>query len=163
MTNTIFRLALVPVCTAVSAALTGWLARHFPGVALPAKDLTALMVAGGVAGATGALHWLQRQPKVVHLADEARLELAKIRADIAANTALTAPLSEIEAVVAAHADQVVQEVGSAVHAPASVVTMVESIVNALEGQKAQAPTPVAVVPVRPVDPASQPSAPPPAA
>jgi hypothetical protein len=138
----LLRLILVPVCTAVSAALTGWLARHFPGVGLPAKDLTALMVTGGLAGAGSAIHWLSRQPKVVHLADEAKLELEKLRAELAANTALTAPISEIEQTVKAHADQVVAEMGQLVHAPQSIVSLVESIVNAMDGQKPAAPAAV---------------------
>lgn len=150
----ILRVILTPLCAALSAALTGWLAKHFPGLTLTSGQVTTIMVAGAVAGASGALHWLQSQPKVVHLEDDAKAELAKIRAAVSQNTALAATLADLKNELRTHTVQILNGVATQLHAPQSIVRALDQIVQALESQKvgepvveaAPAPEPVSVVP-----------------
>lgn len=130
---------LTPAFAALSAAGTGWLSRHFPGLPhLNPTDTTALMVAGATAGAGAALKWLHGRAQFTRSA--AALE-ALIKSEVAkatANQQAAPALDDIEDLLTGHTSQIVQAIATAVHAPPSVAQVVEAILA--DAQKGKQPT-----------------------
>lgn len=135
---------LTPVFAALSGALTGWLAHHFPGLPrLSPADVTALQIAGVTAGAAAALKWLHGRAAFVQA--QAWIEHADKNAEDATGPAL----ADIEAVVKSHTDQVLDAVAAAVHAPPSVQEVVAQIGQELSGGAVSTP-PVGTPPPPPL-------------
>lgn len=120
---------LTPIATALAAILTGWVAKHFPGVSIPTGQVVPLMVLGGVAAFGACLHWLQKQSKVVDLEKSvdavADLVVSKIKADPAAAQASSVLISELKA----QKDEILKAVADAIHLPPSAEEVAQQIID----------------------------------
>lgn len=118
---------LTPVFGALSAWLTGLVAHNFPGVSIPAGDLTALEVAGFTGACAAALKWLHGRAQFVQAENAAKRDLAvaeaKVREVAAANPSAGVAVADLQAVLKAH--------------EAAIVSGVEAKLPTLAGQVLQ--------------------------
>lgn len=121
---------LTPLFAAISAALTGWVGTHFPGLPqLNPGDVTALQLAGATAGAGAALKWLHGRQQFTRsltaLDALIKSEVSKATADQQAGPAL----EDIAGLLEQHTGQIVQAVATAVHAPPSAAEVLDELLD----------------------------------
>lgn len=103
---------LTPFFGAVSAALTGWLGKHFPGLPnLTPSDVTALEIAGFTGAVGAALKWLHGRQKFVQPVVDAEHIAQKTAAKVMANQTAAPAIRDIEGVVKTHTDEIVDALG----------------------------------------------------
>lgn len=128
---------VVALFTPVFSVAAGWVtssvAQLVPGVSLNKGDVTALFITGSVVAASAALKWLHGRAKFVQFTGDVEHVVDEVVARVNLNPIAGPALSDIEAVVKSHADQIIQAFGNAVHAPASVDQVVEAVAQRLTG------------------------------
>lgn len=126
---------LTPVATAIAAALTGWIAKHAPGVNVPTGDLVPLMVLGGVSVLAVALHWLQKQSKVVKLEEAVESVAAKVADKVKSDPTANAAAQDLIAKLEAQKDQILQAIASAVHLPPSAEEVAQEMLDQVAAKR----------------------------
>jgi hypothetical protein len=119
---------LTPLFAALAGLITTVISRAVPGVNLNKADVTALFIAGSLTAGGAALKWLHGKQKLEQGLANADQLADHVVAKINANPLAAPALDHIEDLLKAHTAQIVDAVGSAVHAPPSVEQVAQAII-----------------------------------
>lgn len=130
---------LTPIFAAVAGALTTGVGS---ATGIPKKDLVALFIAGATAAAGAALKWLHGRQKFVQFETDAQKLYHTVSTAVLANQQAGPALTDIEAALRSHTDQIVLAIGKSVHAPPSAVEVAQAVL-----ERVARPAPIPPVPV----------------